>query len=71
MSNFDWPFSKLFTTSKRLTRCVADRPRELQDLILVAPMAVSKMMDLLNDPREVIRNDVSSAGRRRNLTAVC
>ena len=35
------------------------RPRELQDLILVAPMAVSKMMDLLNDPREVIRNDVS------------
>ena len=24
-------------------------------------MAVSKMMDLLNDPREVIRNDVSPA----------
>lgn len=35
------------------------RPRDLQDIILVSPMGVSKLMDLLGDSREVIRNDVS------------
>ena len=59
----------------RLTAVSDDviRPRELQDLILVAPMAVSKMMDLLNDPREVIRNDVSGRiglGRMEGVDSV-
>lgn len=36
------------------------RPRDLQEIILVSPMGVSKLMDLLGDNREVIRNDVST-----------
>lgn len=46
-----WPAIKL------LTILLAYRPKELQEIILVSPMAVSKLMDLLSDTREVIRND--------------
>jgi hypothetical protein len=35
------------------------RPKDIQEIILVSPMGVSKLMDLLGDSREVIRNDVS------------
>ncbi|KAM8721029.1 hypothetical protein ACLKA7_006977 [Drosophila subpalustris] len=41
-----------------ITSLIANKTRELQDLILVSPMGVSKLMDLLTDSREVIRNDV-------------
>lgn len=37
-----------------LTTC---RPKEVQDIILVSPMGMSKLMDLLAENREVIRND--------------
>ncbi|XP_043199707.1 general vesicular transport factor p115-like [Amphibalanus amphitrite] len=53
----EYDFKIRFPSVKLITNLLTNRPRELQDLILVAPMAVSKMMDLLNDPREVIRND--------------
>ncbi|PSN58147.1 General vesicular transport factor p115 [Blattella germanica] len=33
------------------------RPKDIQEIILVSPMGVSKLMDLLGDSREVIRND--------------
>ncbi|KAK3922841.1 General vesicular transport factor p115 [Frankliniella fusca] len=46
-----WPALKL------LTSLIHNRPRDLQDIILVSPMGVSKLMDLLGDSREVIRND--------------
>ncbi|XP_048510355.1 general vesicular transport factor p115 isoform X2 [Athalia rosae] len=47
-----WPALKL------MTHLLANRPKDIQDIILVSPMGVSKLMDLLSDNREVIRNDV-------------
>jgi len=43
-----------------ITNLLINRPREIQDILLVSPMGVSKLMDLLSDSREVVRNDVSS-----------
>jgi hypothetical protein len=42
----------------KLPFCIC-RPKDIQEIILVSPMGVSKLMDLLGDSREVIRNDVS------------
>jgi len=42
-----------------LTLLLANKTREIQEIILANPMGVSKLMDLLVDSREVIRNDVS------------
>lgn len=46
-----WPAIKL------LTSLLANRHKDIQEIILVSPMAVSRLMDLLMDTREVIRND--------------
>lgn len=46
-----WPAVKL------LTSLLANRHKDIQEIILVSPMAVSRLMDLLVDGREVIRND--------------
>lgn len=46
-----WPALKLLLS---LTMC---KPKEVQDLVLVSPMGMSKLMDLLAENREVIRND--------------
>lgn len=46
-----WPAVKL------LSSLLASKPKEIQDIILVSPMGVSKLMDLLIESREVIRND--------------
>ncbi|CAH0564036.1 unnamed protein product [Brassicogethes aeneus] len=46
-----WPAVKL------LTSLLANKPKEIQDIILVSPMGVSKLMDLLLENREIIRND--------------
>ncbi|XP_049802866.1 general vesicular transport factor p115 [Schistocerca nitens] len=46
-----WPAVKL------LTNLLANKPKEIQEIILVSPMGVSRLMDLLGDSREVIRND--------------
>nr|CAD7591691.1 unnamed protein product [Timema genevievae] len=46
-----WPAVKL------LTSLLANKPKDLQEIVLVSPMGVSKLMDLLSDSREVIRND--------------
>lgn len=42
---------------KLLTSLLANKPKEIQDIVLVSPMGVSKLMDLLVEQREVIRND--------------
>ena len=44
---------------KLLTILLTNKGRDLQEAILVSPMGVSRLMDLLSDSREVIRNDVS------------
>lgn len=46
-----WPAIKL------LTALLANRHKDIQEIILISPMAVSRLMDLLLDSREVIRND--------------
>lgn len=48
-----WPALKL------LTYLLDNRSKDIQEIILISPMGVSKLMDLLSDSREVIRNDVS------------
>ncbi|XP_076386983.1 general vesicular transport factor p115 isoform X4 [Megachile rotundata] len=46
-----WPALKL------LMHLSTNRLKDIQEIILVSPMGVSKLMDLLGDSREVIRND--------------
>ena len=41
-----------------VTNLLMNRPKEVQEILLVSPMGISKIMDLLTDSREVIRNDV-------------
>lgn len=47
-----WPALRL------LMYLSSNRLKDIQEIILVSPMGVSKLMDLLGDTREVIRNDV-------------
>ncbi|KAG8454230.1 hypothetical protein GDO86_000754 [Hymenochirus boettgeri] len=46
-----WPGVKLLTT------LLKHQGPQVQQIILVSPMGVSRLMDLLDDSREVIRND--------------
>lgn len=47
------------TAIRFLTALLTNCTKELQDIILESgPMGVSKLVDLLQDEREVIRNDV-------------
>ena len=46
-----WPAIRLLTT------LLDFKPKELQEIVLVSPMGISKLMDLLGDSREIIRND--------------
>lgn len=46
-----WPALKLLTT------LLSNRVRDIQEIILISPMGVSKLMDMLGDSREVIRNE--------------
>lgn len=46
-----WPTVKLITT------LLINKGKAIQEIILTNPMGVSKMMDLLSDSREIIRND--------------
>lgn len=46
-----WPAIKLITT------LIANKPKDIQEIVLVSPMGVSKLMDLLSDSREIVRND--------------
>lgn len=43
-----------------VTNLLINRPKDVQEILLVSPMGVSKIMDLLTDSREVVRNDVSN-----------
>ncbi|XP_018563600.1 general vesicular transport factor p115 [Anoplophora glabripennis] len=53
----DYDFRVRWPAVKLLTSIIASKPKEIQDIILVSPMGVSKLMDLLLENREVIRND--------------
>uniref|UniRef100_A0A2M3Z0T2 Putative er-golgi vesicle-tethering protein n=1 Tax=Anopheles braziliensis TaxID=58242 RepID=A0A2M3Z0T2_9DIPT len=53
----EYDFRVRWAAIKLLTNLLANRPKDIQEIVLVSPMGVSKMMDLLIDSREVIRND--------------
>ncbi|CAH1793968.1 unnamed protein product [Owenia fusiformis] len=53
----EYDFHVRWPTVKLLTVLLTNKSREMQECILVSPMGVSKLMDLLSDSREIIRND--------------
>ena len=55
----EYEFRVRWPAIKTMTALSTMRASQVQQLILVSPQGVSKLMDLLSDTREVIRNDVS------------
>lgn len=55
-----YDFYVRYHTVTLLTLLLENRPKQLQACILESPLGVSRLMDLLDDPREIIRN-----GKRR------
>uniref|UniRef100_A0A6B2EB74 General vesicular transport factor p115 n=1 Tax=Phlebotomus kandelakii TaxID=1109342 RepID=A0A6B2EB74_9DIPT len=53
----EYDFRVRWPSIKFLTNLLGYRPKDLQEIVLVSPMGVSKLMDLLSDSREVVRND--------------
>lgn len=53
----EYDFRVRWSAIKLLTGLLANKTKEIQEVVLVSPMAVSKLMDLLSDSRDVIRND--------------
>lgn len=53
----EYDFRVRLSAVQLLTSLLTNRSRDIQEIILVKPMGVSKMMDLLGDTREVIRNE--------------
>ncbi|XP_071107811.1 general vesicular transport factor p115-like [Haliotis cracherodii] len=53
----EYDFHVRWPTVKLLTVLLTNKSKHLQECILVSPMGVSKLMDLLSDSREIIRND--------------
>ncbi|XP_064603331.1 general vesicular transport factor p115-like [Liolophura sinensis] len=53
----EYDFHVRWPTVKLLTILLTNRGKEMQEIVLVSPMGVYKLMDLLVDSREIIRND--------------
>ncbi|KAI2804951.1 Vesicle-mediated ER to Golgi transport protein [Blomia tropicalis] len=53
----EFDFKIRYPTIKLIQGLLRNKLRDCQDCILTHPMGISRMMDLLIDPREVIRND--------------
>jgi hypothetical protein len=53
----EYDFRVRWSAIKLLTCMLANRTKEIQEVVLVSPMGVSRLMDLLVDSREIIRND--------------
>ncbi|XP_014677417.1 PREDICTED: general vesicular transport factor p115-like [Priapulus caudatus] len=53
----EYDFHVRWPTVKLMTALLSNRVKDIQEQILTNPMGVSKLMDLLSDSREVIRND--------------
>lgn len=53
----EFDFSVRRPTACLLTTLLRNKPTEVQEAVLVSPGAISHIMDLLVDSREVIRND--------------
>ena len=55
----EYEFHVRWPTVKLLSLLLKNRGKDLQERVLESPMGISKLMDLLSDSREIIRNDVS------------
>ena len=55
----EYEFHVRWPTVRLLILLLKNRSKELQERVLESPMGISKLMDLLVDSREIIRNDVS------------
>ncbi|XP_050347503.1 general vesicular transport factor p115 [Nymphalis io] len=53
----EYDFRVRLSTVQLLISLLTNRTKDIQEIILDKPMGVSKMMDLLSDSREVIRNE--------------
>ncbi|XP_034834591.1 general vesicular transport factor p115 isoform X1 [Maniola hyperantus] len=53
----EYDFRVRLATVQLLISLLTNRTKDIQEIILDKPMGVSKMMDLLGDTREVIRNE--------------
>lgn len=53
----EFEFQTRFSSLKLLNALILNQTQQLQDIILQIPRGVSRLMDLLNDTREIIRND--------------
>ncbi|CAE1275452.1 General vesicular transport factor p115 [Acanthosepion pharaonis] len=53
----EYDFHVRWPTVKLLTILLTNKSKEIQEIILISPMGVSKLMDLLSDSREIIRNE--------------
>jgi hypothetical protein len=54
----EFEFRIRWSTVKLLSVLIQNQPKKMQESILICPMGISKIMDLLADSREIIRNDV-------------
>jgi len=54
----EFEFQTRWTSLKLLNALVLNEAQGMQELVLEIPRGVSRLMDLLNDSREIIRNDV-------------
>lgn len=53
----EYDFRVRWSAIKLLTNMLANRTKEIQEVVLICPMGVSRLMDLLVDSREIVRND--------------
>jgi len=53
----EYDFRVRWPTVKLLTNLLKNQGNQIQQAILVSPLGVSRLMDLLSDNREVVRND--------------
>lgn len=52
----EYDFYVRFSTVKLLATLLTNRSARLQECILTAPMGMSRLIDLLDDRREIVRN---------------
>lgn len=53
----EYDFLVLWPSVRLLTLLLINKTKEIQEIILTKPMGISRLMDLLVDSREIIRND--------------
>jgi len=62
-----YDFYVRYHTVTLLTLLLENRPKQLQACILESPLGVSRLIDLLDDKREAIRNGTRSCNLKEYL----